>query len=193
MKPLFLRAKICLLIGLLYANGCARYNDTNSSPPPPPYDPYAQINFEDLLNFSANMAGISASARSEICRTLLKTGKSSTDISVQLQLLIGRLFSEDCGDSRTILEAVAAIPPGNLRDERAQKLVNIHSEALKRLGSQQPRKSGVERKPKSAAAPLESKEKEAAGSKKDDARLLREKLEAIRSMEKQLDESGNDK
>jgi hypothetical protein len=42
---------------------------------------------------------------------------------------------------------------------------------------------------------LESKDsnasKDSSGSKNDEARLLREKLEAIRSMEKHLDESGD--
>jgi hypothetical protein len=51
------------------------------------------------------------------------------------------------------------------------------------------RKSGsTERKQKTVQSVPESKGTN--GSKKDETRLLREKLEAIRSMEKQLDESG---
>lgn len=194
MKSVFSLAKTWIIVCVLFASGCARYNNTYNNAPPPPYDPYAQIDFDDLLNFSANMAGISASARSDICRTLLKSDKGPSDISVQLHLLEGRLFSEDCGDIASILDAVAAMPPGSLRDERAQKLITIHSEALKRLNSQ-PRKIGstVERKSKTTPASATPETKEIPGAKKDEARLLREKLEAIRSMEKQLDETGNEK
>ena len=103
--------------------------------------------------------------------------------------MVGRLLSDACGDIPRILEGVGSIPPGNLADERMQRLVAINTEALKRLQNVSRKVGTLERKQKSVQTVLESKDENV--SKKNETRLLREKLEAIRSMEKHLDESGD--
>jgi len=102
--------------------------------------------------------------------------------------MVGRLLSDACGDIPAILDGVDSIPYASLSDERMQKLVAIDKEILKRMQNV-PKKSGsVERKAKKAQSVPESKQTK--GSNNNETRLLREKLEAIRSMEKHLDESG---
>ncbi|HEY8037602.1 MAG TPA: hypothetical protein VIF37_18640 [Methylobacter sp.] len=174
-----------LALSLLLLSGCAEFNAGDSDP----YnDPYAQSDFDELLAFGANMAKISPSSRTEVCRTLLKRQKNPPGAGIHLHLMVGRLLSDTCGDIPRILDGISSIPPANLRDERMQRLVAIHTEALKRLQNA-PRKTGTpERKQKQAQSAQESKD--ASGSNKNETRLLREKLEAIRSMEKHLDESG---
>ena len=72
-----------------------------------------------------------------------------------------------------------------------QKLVAIDTEILKRLQNVSRKPVSQERKPKKVQSVPESKETK--GSNKNETRLLREKLEAIRSMEKHLDESSGAK
>lgn len=167
--------------------GCAEFNPPVNDRYAGPYsDPYAQSDFDELLVFGANMAHSPAAARSELCRSLLKRQKESPDPGVQLHLLVGRLLSDTCGDIPRIIEGVNNIP---FNDQRLTQWVSINTEALKRMNNASKRLGSLEQKQKTVQSVLESKE--IKSGKKDEARLLREKLEAIRSMEKQLDESGD--
>lgn len=185
MRNISLALSLLLLAGCAQTNpgldsrgGTARYNE-----------PYAQSDFDELLAFGANMAKISPSSRAEVCRTLLKRQKAPPGTGVHLHLMVGRLLSDACGDISRILDGLASIPPDSLSDERVQKLVAIHTEALKRLQNVSRKVGTLERKQKSVQSVLESKD--ATASKKNENSLLREKLEAIRSMEKHLDQSGD--
>jgi hypothetical protein len=177
---------ISLALSLLLLTGCAqmypaypdRYND-----------PYAQSDFDELLAFGANMSKIPASSRTEVCRTLLKRQKNPPGPGIYLHLMVGRLLSDSCGEIPRILDGLNSIPPGSLFDDRMQKLVAIHTEALKRLQNVSRKIGSLEHKQKTVQSVLESKD--TSGSKKNEAQLLREKLEAIRSMEKHLDETGD--
>ena len=151
-------------------------------------DPYAQSDFDELLAFGANMANIPPLSRAKVCSTLLKRQKNSPGIGIQLHLMVGRLLSDACGDIPTILDGVDSIPYASLSDERMQKLVTIDKETLKRLQNVSKKSGSVERKSKKVQSVPESKQTK--GSNNNENRLLREKLEAIRSMEKHLDESG---
>jgi hypothetical protein len=187
---LFIR-NISLVLGFLFMAGCAEFNSGGEGNPPPykaPYT-YTQSDFDELLAFGANMAKISPSSRAEVCRTLLKRQKTTPGTGIYLHLLVGRLLSDACGDIPKILDGVGSIPPASLSDERMQRLVAIQTEALKRLQNVSKKVGTLERKQKSVQSVLESND--ANASKKNETRLLREKLEAIRSMEKHLDESGD--
>jgi hypothetical protein len=185
MRNISLALSLLLLVGCAQINpslegrgDTARYNE-----------PYAQSDFDELLAFGANMAIISPSSRAEVCHTLLKRQKTPPGTEIHLHLLVGRLLSDACGDISKILDGLASIPPASLSDERMQKLVAIHTETLKRLQNVSRKVGTLERKQKSVQSVLESKD--ANASKKNENSLLREKLEAIRSMEKHLDESGD--
>lgn len=188
MLPLLTFRKLNLALGLLLLAGCGPYNSGWYSYSNPYNDPYLQSDFDELLGFGANMAQIPPSSRSEVCGILLKRQKNSSapGAGIQLHLMVGRLLSDSCGDIPGILNGVGSIPAGRLSDERMRRFVAIHTEALKRLNNQSRKSGSLERKHKKAQNVLESKD---ANGTKDESRLLREKLEAIRAMEKHLDES----
>lgn len=176
---------------LLFA-GCAEVDSNlRQGPPVAAAEPTVHSDFEDLLDFGANLAAMNAQGRSETCRGLAKRHKETPDKTITLQLMTGRLLSDACGDIPKILEELASIPPESYADDRTRRLVAIHTEALKRINSANKKIGSLERKQKSVQNVLDAKE--TAGSKKTESHLLREKLEAIRSMEKQLDETGDAK
>jgi len=186
-------------LGVLLLSGCAEFNSAfnpNSiQASNPPIDPYARADLDELLNFGDNLANISPSSRAEICGTLLQRQKDYPGTGIQLHLLTGRLFSESCGDISEILDGVAAIPPGST-DKQVQQLAAIEVEALKRANTAPVKKcSSQKRKQKSVKSTSNKKSssvtKDSSESNKDETRLLREKLEAIRSMEKHLDETDD--
>lgn len=183
---LFIR-NIGLALCLFVLAGCAGLNSNGYSNS---YNnPYRQSELDELLTFGDNMAKIPSSSRIKVCHTLLTRQNNYTDPGVLLHLLIGRLLSDSCGDISKIQNGVASIPQARLNDDRVRKLVAIDLAALKRMNYTSKKVVSMERKHKKVQSVLESKDSN--GSKKDEARLLREKLEAIRSMEKHLDESGD--
>ena len=186
---------ISLALSLLLLAGCAQLTTGGDAGSNRYNDPYTQSDFDELLTFGANMAKLPPASRAETCRTLLKRQKNPPGTGVQLHLMVGRLLSDACGDIPKIQDGIRFIPAGSLTDERMQELVAVDMEALQRMQTLSKKISALERKQKTVQAVLESKNvtgsKEAAGSKKNETRLLREKLEAIRTMEKHLDESGD--
>jgi len=156
-------------------------------------DPYTQIDVDELLSFGANMANVQAASRAELCKSLLMRQKNSEDAGIRLHLMVGRLLSDDCGSISSILDGIRAIPTDYLSDTRLQRLVSIHTEALKRMDrGGQGKRTTIQRNSRKTKPLTKSKDsKETKPINQDENRLLREKLEAIRSMEKQLDESSN--
>jgi hypothetical protein len=185
---LFMR-NISLALSFLLLTGCAEFNSGWYGYSDRYNDPYKQQDFDELLGFGADMAKMPPASRAKICQTWLKRQNDSPGAGVQLHLMVGRLLSDACGEIPRILDGVASIPPESLYDQRMQRLVSIHTEALKRMNNLSKKLGSLKRKQKTVQSVLESKD--AKGSKKNETRLLREKLEAIRSMEKHLDESGD--
>ncbi len=199
MPLLSLLRLISLGLILSLAAGCAHYKSAQQGRGAGRYPdtPTARPEIDELLGFGADMAEKPASARAEECKSLLKRQREAPSPGVQLYLMIGRLLSESCGDISKVLDGVESIPAKALSDERVRWLVAIDTEALRRMANLSRRIGSLERKHKTVQTVLESKEsketkesKDTKGGKKDEARMLREKLEAIRAMEKKLDESG---
>jgi len=180
--------KISLALSLLLLTGCAEFTNTFDRDSNRNIDPYAQSDFDELLAFGANMANIPPSSRTKVCLLLLKRQNNSPGVGIQLHLMVGRLLSDACGEIPKILDGVGSIPYASLSDERMQKLIAIDKETLKRMQPVSKKSGSVERKSKKAQSVPESKETKSSDN--NETRLLREKLEAIRSMEKHLDESG---
>ena len=132
------------------------------------------------------MANMSEASRSELCKSLLDSQKTSTSSDVQLQLMVGRLLSDACGDIPKILEGIDAIKPRYIFDENLQRFITLHAQVLTHMQKQAIKLNNIEHDQQKVKSMLDVK-----GVKKKETRLLREKLEAIRSMEKQLDESSN--
>ena len=158
-------------------NGYRSYRDSSHS----------DVYFDDLLDFSANMAKISPSARAKVCRTLTRQG-ASPGTKRKLYRMSGRLFSGSCGDIASILSDVDAIPSAKLSNERLRKLIAIQTEALRSLQYESAVQDYMAQNPKPVEAAPKPKHRAQKAPSNDEARLLREKLEAIRAMEKHLDE-----
>jgi len=176
--------RITSLVALLLLTACADFYSTR---PYTPYyggfqDAYARSDIDELLRFGADFAKKTGASRAEQCRQLLGREQDASSVGVQLHLMMGRVLSEACGDIPKLLRSLDAIPPGRLPDGRVQSLVVFHTEALKRLNNLSRKQAAVERKQKTVHP--------TADSKNDDARILREKLEAIRAIEKNMDETG---
>lgn len=176
-----------LILTLSLITGCAGFNSAYDRDEQNRYDPYAQSGIDELLAFGASMAGMPEEGRAELCKSLLNTQKIQPSEGKQLHLMVGRLLSNACGDIPSILDGVRAISPAYASDDRVQRLIAIHTQALQRIQRQSEKLTVVEQKQKKIKSALDSKD--AAGPQKSEARLLREKLEAIRTMEKQMDES----
>jgi hypothetical protein len=185
---LFSKQSISVAFSLLLMTGCAQINPSIAESPPAITPPNVQSDFDELLAFGANMAKSTPTARNEICRFLLKRQKASPEPEIQLKLMLARSLSDTCGDIPRILDGINTISPELLSGERMQNLVIIQTEALKRLLPTLKKTATPECKPKPDKSGLESKE--TTEVKKNETDLLREKLDAIRSMEKHMDESG---
>lgn len=194
MRQLFTQ-KTSLALSLVLLSACADFNAGWNGSNQYANDPYAQSDFDELLAFGANMANIPSSSRTEVCRILLQRQNGTPGAGVWLHLMVGRLLSDSCGDIPKILDGLGSIPPGSLSDQQLQKLVDIHTETLKRMSTVSRKSGSVSRKQKTVKSVPDAKEsvgpKDATESRNDENRLLREKLEAIRTMEKHLDESSD--
>lgn len=191
MQSLFSRL-FTLTGALAIISGCAEVDSgVREHFPAITSSPVLYSDLDAVLEFGNDLANMNAAARAEACRSLLKQQKGEPEVGVLLQLMVGRLLSDACGDIPKILAGIAGIPPSSLADERMQRLVAVHAEALKRIAGTSKKLGTLERKQKTVQNVLDSKD--GTGSKKQESKLLREKLEAIRSMEKQLDETGEGK
>jgi len=145
--------------------------------------------------------GQNPSAWAEVCRVLLKRQQEpppqATQTGIQLHLMTARLFSDACGDITKILDGVDAIPVADISDGRVRQWVAVQTQALKRVDSLSKRLGTLERKQKWLHSLLASKASKSPGktrvakpSKHGESRALRDKLDAIRSMEERMDETG---
>lgn len=173
---------------ILMISGCAEYFSsqpvkitTQHSPP------YSEPPIDDLLAFGASMTTMPDNSRADLCISLINSQKSSALNSVQLQLMVGRLLSNACGDISKIVEDVEAIKSKYSSDDRLQRLITINLEALKRLHTLENKKRAELRKTKKTKTTTKTKDN--IDPPQNEAELLREKLEAIRSIEKQMDEN----
>lgn len=183
------------LAGLSVLGGCAEFSDDWARPSYylQSHDSYSRTDLEELLGFGAAFANKSAAARAEECRRLLKRSKANPDTGVRLHLLVARTLSKACGDKTRIIASVGGIPPDRLPDGRVQNLIAIQMETLRhgasvsRKAVATPRKT--ERKQATVRAP-DTKEAPKNDTPTDEAKILREKLEAIRAIEKSMDGPG---
>lgn len=182
-RPIFRLGCTFFMLALV---GCSGFNSGWNRYTPQYSDPYMHSDFDELLTFGETMARTLPSSRAKTCRTLLKRKASSANPGVVLHLMVGRLLSDACGDIPNLLATIRSIPPSGLRDVRLQKLVAINTETLKRMNR---RSAYAGTRHRSSSSDVDTKPSKA--SKPGETQLLREKLEAIRSMEKQMDESSD--
>ncbi len=179
---------IRILPVILLLSGCASFNSDHSDREPVPLtDPYSRSGINELLAYGATIADMSETERSDVCKSLVNTQKTSPSDDKQLQLMLGRLLSDSCGDISKIINDIQTIKPNYANDQHLQRLITINTLALQRLQSLS-KKAAADSRQKKSKSKLDSKDATTEPSK-DESRLLREKLEAIRTIEKQMDES----
>ena len=177
--------------------GCAKFNLKGNR-----NNPYAREDLDELLHFGANMANMTPSSRADVCRSLLAQQKGTSGAGIQLHLMTGRLLSDACGDIGRVLDGSESPVVRGVSDERVRLLVDAQTEALRRMGNLSRKAASADHRPKTvqcvpepkkgrAESKKSSAEKSVTESPKGDSNLLRDKLEAIRSMEKKLDETGD--
>ena len=193
-----------VLLLLLLLAGCAHVKPGAPQGQPSegqPDDPYARSDLDGLLGFGSGLDGQTPSARAEVCRALLKRQQEppppATQTGILLHLMTARLFSNACGDIPKILDGVDAIPASDITDGRVRQWVVVQAQALKRVDSLSKRLGTLERKQKWLHSLLATKTVKSPGkprvakpSKHGESRALRDKLDAIRSMEERMDETG---
>jgi len=185
--------RFCFALVLSLMVGCVQLTTPDEVPPAndqtqaPPV--VMAMDSETLLDFSLAVSKLPSSTQADLCRSLLKRQKGMPNIDTQVQILVGRLFSEVCGDAPKILESVAANPNFDQFDEPSQKLIAVYSSILKRMQLFSKKLAVLERKQKSLQNNADGKNSKIPKSSQEESQLLRDKLEAIRSMEKQLDEA----
>lgn len=211
LPPLCLGRAIGLAVplALLMLAGCAHVKPAVPEQPTlaPPGDPYARSDLDELLGFGADLDGATPADRAEVCRALRKRqqGDASQAVKtgIQLHLLTARLFSARCGDIPAILTAVDAMTAQDLPDGKVRQWVAVQTQALTQMDRQSKKLTALVRKQKPArrepgnaggpgASNMTGKPKAAKSSHdhEGEARALREKLEAIQSMEERLDSTG---
>ena len=194
---------MAVALALLMLAGCANVKPDLPEPTSVAHhdDPYARSDLDELLGFGADLDGKTPSDRAEVCRVLLKRQKEASSPGVQtglqLHLMTARLFSDACGDIAKILGGVDSLPAQDLPDGRVRQWMAVQTQALKRMDSLSKRLGTLERKQKWLHSLLATKTVKSPGkprvakpSKHGESRALREKLDAIRSMEERMDETG---
>jgi len=190
MHSISIMRRLPFFLIILLLSGCARFNSGYQDNFPSHTDPYAESGLSELLAFGTSMTNMSEASRAELCRSLLNTQKISPSYGVQLHLMVGRLLSDACGDIPKLLNGINAINPAYVSDEDLRRFIALNSNVLMRLQAQQarPNRTAEHRQQKIKSVP---NTKDTNETTNDETRLLREKLEAIRSMEKHMDESNS--
>lgn len=180
---------IAMASPLLLLGGCAHFNNADSEAKPEcVVTPKAASKFDNLLAFAVDTSKMPPPARAELCRGLVKRQKDTPDSNTLMQLLVARTLSDSCGDIGKLLDQAAAIADTAYEDEQLRQFVGLQQEVLRNQQFMGKRLNSLEKKKKKL---LGSTEKEPPEANPSETRLLREKLDAIRTMEKQLD-SGSE-
>jgi hypothetical protein len=129
------------------------------------------VDVDDLVQFQSSFADKSPSARAEECRRMLRYQQQSPQPGWALRLMIGRPLSEACGEPGRLVRSYESLRSKRYLGRGAEGMGNYYAKLLQRLNVA----GGARSEPTSRAG-------------KDDAKLLREKLEAIRAIEKEMDE-----
>lgn len=141
-----------------------------------------ETNVDDLVRFQADFAHRTPASRSRECQSLRKRQLQSPQARWVLQLMLGRALSEACGDPAKLLRAYENLVRQDAFDRSVAGMAAYQAEVLKHLRYRPGKESAADRK---------AVGKEAPPARQDDAELLREKLEAIRSIEKRMDDRSS--
>jgi hypothetical protein len=177
---------------MLLLSGCSHFKFGTDDPVPEcTQPPKVASKLDNLLTSANDMTQMPTAARTVLCHNLVKRQQESPSQEVLLQLVVGRTISDACGDISKLLDQTNDLPATALDEEALRRFVGLQQEVLKNMLSVSKKLSNLEKKKKKKPSNPDSKD--STESISDETRLLREKLDAIRSMEKQLDGSSEAK
>lgn len=204
--------RVLLAAGLL--SGCAGHTSGPHSQKGQPYA-YAQSDLDELLTFGSDLAGMSDAELAAICREMRRRENlpALAGGGLVLHQMLGQLRYEECADFDSLVARVDSFLLESLPDFRTRQLVVMQAALLRRqhppsAGSVKAAPASARAKPRKTTArpqptppaprragPVDTPAAAAAtpGSKPPsggDDPLVRQKLEAIRAMEQQMDAAG---
>lgn len=181
---------IAIATTMLVLSGCSHFKFGTDEPVPEcTQPPKVASKLENLLTVANDISKMPSAARTVLCHNLVKRQQESMDQELLLQLIVGRTISDACGDISKLLDQANALPSTTLDEEPLRQFVGLQQEVLKNMLATSKKLSNLEKKKKKKQLSPDSKDSTEPVS--DETRLLREKLDAIRSMEKQLDGSSD--
>jgi len=182
---------ISIACALLLLSGCSHFKFGAEDPVPECVQPpKVASKLENLLSLANDMNKMPAAARTVFCHNLVKRQQESPSQELLLQQAVGRTLSDACGDISKLLDQTNALTP-SLDEEPLRQFVGLQQEVLKNMLATSKRLSSQGKMKKKKPNSPDSKDSTEPVS--EETRLLREKLDAIRSMEKQLDGSTDAK
>lgn len=181
----------------LLLSGCAGHA-TGPQPRKAQSYNYAQGDLDELLTFGSDLAGMNETELADICREMRRRENlpALAGGALVLHQMLGQLRYDKCADHDSLVARVDSFLLESLPDFRARQLVVMQAGLLRRQPS--PTTAPV----KSAPAGARNRTRKAAPRPKPaapvsvpasrpeqqaEAPLLRQKLEAIRAMEQQMD------
>lgn len=192
------RALLATVLALL--SGCASH--TAGTPPQKTRTyAYAQGDLDELLTFGSDLAGMNEAELANICREMRRRENlpALAGGTLVLHQMLGQLRYDQCADYDSLVARMNSFLLESLPDHRSRQLVLMQAAILRRQRppSVAPVKSapaGARNRPRKAAPrPKPAPPASAPGSQPvaaGDASLLRQKLEAIRAMERRMDTAG---
>jgi hypothetical protein len=210
----------CAIIAGSLLLGCATHG-----PDRPPasalsrHDRYARADLDELLTFGSHLSEMTEAQQTGICHDMLKYERdpASAGGGLVLHQLLGRLYSDECGDIKSLVTRLESFPMESLPDVQTRQLVTMQTALLRRQSPlvatptpprrqhQHPLRKTGEATPKTSAksqpapssprrsspvsGPGKSPPPAAAATGQGDDQLLRQKLEALREMERKLDDA----
>jgi hypothetical protein len=176
---------------------------------------YARADLNELLTFGSRLSEMTAAQQTSLCHDMRKAEENPATAGGGLVLhqLLGRLYAEDCGDVNSLVTRLESFPMESLPDVPTRQFVTMQTALLRRQSPRtaapvpvkrphQPKKAGegatttnaksqpapssLRRSP-SVRGPGKAPSPPAAAPQQADDQLLRQKLEALREMERKLD------
>lgn len=207
----------CVMLAGAFLPGCATHGpDQQTASTLTRNDRYARADLNELLTFGSRLSGMTAAQQTSVCQDMLRSERdpASAGGGLVLHQLLGRLYAEDCGDLESLVTRLESFPMESLPDVQTRQLVTMQTALLRRQIPREAtptpvakrrhksRKAGevatapnakVQAAPSSPRRAVSGSGKSpppaATAARQGDDQLLRQKLEALRDMERKLDDA----
>lgn len=169
-------------------------------PPPSPDQKYFTYSTERLLSYAGELARLGPVDRLTECNKVLELYRANQQTGVLLHLFVAQLASDACGDPVRVLALVRTLKP-TLQDERLRNFLSFEGLLADRAMQAAAEKERIAKKLRETRWRLrqaQTKEKRAETkgkkiyermiSRDAEAKQLKQKLDALKSIEQDLNE-----